>query len=268
MIKKGHLEGGINGEAAARADGKTPLMLAVEAHQLDVIDYLLNHGADLSLKDASGETAMDIARKQRAGDAAAKLNAYLAKHPIPSVYYAARTPVLYIVSGTNQSGSPDCGAPEPLVVYVMNKEDGQLMADAPVKFAVDDGGKHLLLGASSPDSPSLLVRTDDEGLCSANLHLPETPNTPVAITASAGIADKVSTVKFTAVTNDGSHGASTSCFNPTDQTASLNPDGSIDVTWANHTDDETCIKIWIRTPGAWKLALTLPPHATSAHIPP
>jgi len=48
----------------------------------------------------------------------------------------------------------------------------------------------------------------------------------------------------------------------------LNPDGSIDVTWVNHTDDETCIKVWLRLPGAWKLGAQVPPHSTKAHVPP
>jgi hypothetical protein len=270
MIKKGHLDGGINGEGANRKDGKTPMMLAVEAHQLDVIDYLLTNGADLSLKDADGETAMDIARRTKPGDVDAKLGAYLAKHPNPSEYYAAKAPVLAIVSGRAQSGSPDCGAPGPLVVSVADK-DGHPLVDAPVKFAVQGGGQHLLTGASSPDSSSLLLRTDAEGHASANVHLPKTPGERVLVIASAGIGGTMSKVAFTAAVNDDTSGTgsdSTSCFNPTDQSATLNGDGSIDVSWVNHTDDETCIKIWVRTPGAWKLALTVPAHSTSAHIPP
>ena len=270
MIKKGHLEGGINGEAAHRSDGKTPLMLAVEADQNDVVDYLLGKGADLSLKDAAGETAMDIARKGKYPDIAAKLDAYVTAHPNGAEYYASKTPTLFIVSGTDQTGAPDSDAPQSLMVYAMGK-DGQALADAPVKFSVEDGTLHLLTDASSPPSASLVLRTDDSGICRANVHLPKTPDTVVRIMVSAGVGAAVSTVEFTATSKVVPRSVGTgvvSCFSPTDQAAVLNGDGSVDVSWENRTDDETCIKIWIRVPGAWKLALTVPAHSTSAHIPP
>jgi len=268
MIKKGHLENGINGEAAHRPDGKTPLMLAIEAHQPDVIDYLLAHGADLSVKDAAGETASFIAHRLKLQDIATKLDAYLAKHPNPADYYAGQTPLLAIVSGSAQTGTPDAGGPASLVVSVRDAT-GQPLVDAPVNFAVDGGGQYLLTEASSPDSPSLLVRTGSDGMASANVHIPKTPGQRIQITASAGVAGRLSTVTFAAAAADDAHPSDgDSCFNPTDQAAILNPNGSIDVTWVNHTQDETCIKVWLRTPGAWKLGAQAPPHSTSAHIPP
>ena len=266
MIKKGHLEAGINGDAAPRKDGKTPLMLAVEANQIDVIDYLLEHGVDLSLKDAAAETAIDIAHRGKSGDIARKLDAFVAQHPNPSIYYAARTPVLYIVSGQNQTGAPDCGAPKTLTVYAMGR-DGRPLVDAPVKFSVEGGGPHLVTQASSPDSPTLLLRTDEYGICIANLHLPKTPNTRVRIIASAGLGDSASKVTFNAATNDGKSGGSVSSFNPTNEHAVLNGDGTINVTWQNQTDDETCIRVWMETPEGMKAVLTVPAHSTSARIP-
>jgi hypothetical protein len=137
-----------------------------------------------------------------------------------------------------------------------------------VKFAVDGGGQYLLTEASSPDSPSLLVRTGTDGQASANVHIPKTPGQRIRIIASAGAPGHGSKVTFTATAADDDHPSDgDSCFNPTDETAALNADGSIDVTWVNHTEDETCIKVWLRRPGAWKLGAQVPPHATSAHIP-
>jgi hypothetical protein len=265
MIKKGHLEAGINGDAAPRKDGKTPLMLAVEAHQIEVIDYLLEHGADLSLKDAAGETAIDIAHQGKSDDVARKLDAYIAQHPDSSLYYAARAPTLYIVSGQNQSGAPDCGGPKSMVVYAMGT-DGRPLVDAPIKFSVEGGGKHLVTQASSPDSATLLLRTDEYGICMANIHLPNTPNTRLRITASAGTGDTASTVTFNATTNDGKSGDSVSSFNPTNQRAVLNADGTVSITWQNQTDDETAIRVWMDTPQGMKAVVTVPPHSTSAHI--
>jgi hypothetical protein len=268
MTKKGHLEGGVNGEAGHRTDGKTPLMLAVEAHQLDVIDYLLSHGADPSLKDAAGDTAMDIARRQKQKDAATMLDDYIGDHPNPAEYYAGETPAIAIVSGSSQTGTPDAGGPASLVVCVSGT-DGEPMVDAPVRFAVEGGGQYLLTQASSPDSPSLLLRTNLYGCASANVHIPKTPGQRIRISATAGAGKRLSRVTFTAMAADDTHPSDgDSCFNPTDETAALNPDGSIDVTWVNHTDDETSIKVWVRMPGAWKLGAQVPPHSTKAHVPP
>lgn len=262
MIKAGHLENGVNGDAAPRKDGKTPLMLAVEAHNIDVIDYLLERGADPFLKDAAGETALDIARRIGMDDIAGKLDAYGKQHPDPDVYYAARTPVLYIAGGKNQVGAPDGGGPKSIAVYVMGP-DGRPMVDAPVRFSVDGGGKNLITQASSPDSPSLLLRTDEYGICSANLHLPKTPNTAFRVTAAAGASGREAKVVFLAKSNDGK-GSTASCFNPTDERAVLNPDGTVLITWKNHTDDEVCIRIWMDTPQGMKAVLSVPPHQTSA----
>ena len=266
MIAQGHLEGGINGEGNPRPVGKTPLMLAVETNDLKVIEYLLQHGADPDMKDAAGETASDLARRGTVRAAAEMLNAHVAAHPGPSRYYADKTPVLSIISASSQSGSPGCAVAHSLVVMVTD-HDGNPLVDAPVHFAVDGGGRYLLTQASSPDSPSLLLRSDGSGQCHANLHLPKEPNTRIHITASVGTGEQVAKASFTALTNDGTDGESSSCFDPTDLVAQGDSDGSLDISWQNRTDDETAIKVWLRMSEGWKLMLTLPPHSTSAHIP-
>jgi len=268
MIAKGRLEGGINGEAAKRADGKTPLILAVEAGQMDVIDYLLTHGADISLKDAAGDTAVDIAGRQKDPAAASRLAAYEAQHPGSASYYATVTPTLSILSGSDQTGAPDGGGSQSLVVSVTD-QSGKELADAPVDFSVVGGGKNLLTTATSPDSPSLLLRTGPDGIAKANVHLPKTAGQQIRITAGAGLPGHLSQVTFTATAVKGRPSAETeSVYSPSHVEAILNPDASMDVSWVNNTDDETAIKVWVRGPGKWTLAATLPPHTTSAHIPP
>ena len=48
-------------------------------------------------------------------------------------------------------------------------------------------------------------------------------------------------------------------------TASSN--GDADLTWQNHTDDESAIKILNKTPRGWETIATLPPGTTSFHLP-
>jgi hypothetical protein len=67
-----------------------------------------------------------------------------------SVTGCVRQPNLSIISGNNQSGSPNLLLPEPLVVLVTDT-NGTPLADAPVTFAVDQGEATLApaLGTSS-----------------------------------------------------------------------------------------------------------------------
>ena len=265
MIARGHLEGGINGEGASRPDGKTPLMLAVEARDAQVIDYLLAHGADPFMKDAAGGTALELARRVDA-DAFKKLAADQSQHSSPEVYYLGRPPVLSVTSARAQSGSPGYAAAHSLVVAVLDR-DGKPMVDAPVRFTVEGGGSHLLTQPSSPASPSLLLRTDAEGRCAANVRLPKTPDTAIHVAASAGVGEGIVSTTFTLLTNDGTGGASDVFYRVSNLYSQGNGDGSLDMSWQNHTDDETSIKILIRMPSGWKVVRTLRPHENSIHLP-
>jgi hypothetical protein len=267
MIKKGHLEEGVNGDGAPRKDGKTPLMLAVEAGQLDVVNYLLSHGADPWMTDAAGESAISIARQEGKDEIVAALHEYFMNNEGPHRYYNGIPPLLTATGGKNQSGSPKRAARHSIAVLVSDRY-GNPLPDAPVRFSVVGGGKYLLTEESSPPSPTLLLHADESGNCSANLNLPETPNTRLQVIASAGVDGNVSTVKFNAMTNDGTGGDSVQFFEPSDILGSMNGDGGMTMQWVNHSQDETGFKVWVKTPKGVELYKTLEPHSTSIAVPP
>ena len=60
LVKRGHMEEGVN---AVDKDGNTPLMLAIKARDVEVVDYLLKNGADPWIKDSGGSNASDLAHK-------------------------------------------------------------------------------------------------------------------------------------------------------------------------------------------------------------
>lgn len=54
---------GADGTDGRDEDGRTPLMLASRHHHDDVVEYLLSRGADASLRDNNGRTALDLAHE-------------------------------------------------------------------------------------------------------------------------------------------------------------------------------------------------------------
>ncbi len=53
-------------------DGTSPLMLAASNEKLDVVNYLLDHGADANKKNTAGKTALDLATAGKVDDDLAK----------------------------------------------------------------------------------------------------------------------------------------------------------------------------------------------------
>jgi len=77
-------------------------------------------------------------------------------------------------------------------------------------------------------------------------------------------------VIFTEHSDDGS-GSYADPFDPSDIVATLNPDGSADVSWTNNTDPADTEPINVRYKdrhGNWVTAITVPAGSTSCHIPP
>jgi ankyrin repeat protein len=57
------IEAGANVNQAQKKDGKTPLMAAADSNITKIIDLLLEAGADVHMKDNSGKTALDWAKR-------------------------------------------------------------------------------------------------------------------------------------------------------------------------------------------------------------
>jgi ankyrin repeat protein len=53
--------------------GQTPLHVAAIWGQAAMVQFLLDHGADISLKTKDGETALDVADKSPSGNVAAEV---------------------------------------------------------------------------------------------------------------------------------------------------------------------------------------------------
>jgi ankyrin repeat protein len=62
------LELGISPSESERESGFTPLMEAIVSYQDEIAKLLLDHGAEKSLRDRHGLSALDYARKMRRND--------------------------------------------------------------------------------------------------------------------------------------------------------------------------------------------------------
>ena len=84
----------------------------------------------------------------------------------PLDYYNGQAPTLTKVSGDNQQSVPNIFLPLPLVVKVTDSA-GQLLNNAPVTFAVADGGGLLAASLDGATATFLQTRTDSGGTVAA-----------------------------------------------------------------------------------------------------
>lgn len=180
----------------------------------------------------------------------------------PTDYYNGQLPTIIAVSGTPQTGPVGGFAPQPLVVQVTDA-NGVPLVGAPIKFQVDAG----LLQASNSAAPanSLFVLTDTNGQIPVFFQLPASANTTCTVTASATSNGQNVSATFTITCDDGT-GTFASPFAPTNFVSQGNPDGSLDMSWTNNTDDQTPVEVEIQqADGSWKLVATLTPGTSSYH---
>lgn len=186
----------------------------------------------------------------------------------PNDIYNGQTPTLTLVSGDNQAGAPGGFVPQPLVVSVRGN-GGNPLTNMPVNFSVSQGGGTLQKTNLTPPAGSITVNTDGSGQAKLYFRLPNAPNQTSRITASAGGSGHLAQVVFTATSDNGGVSYSDP-FTPSNIVATVNPDGSADVSWINHTDPAGTEPINIRfrdRNGNWITAITVPAGSNSAHIP-
>jgi hypothetical protein len=180
-------------------------------------------------------------------------------------YYHGATPTLSIVNGNNQTGPVNGLLPQPLIVSVTDG-NGNPYVGAPVSFTTGAG----TLQGSSIGTPATTItaRSDSSGLAKAFLTLPTTHNATVTISASTGSAQ----TSFSEQSDNGS-GTNTyvNPFVPSQVTANVNVDGSVDITWVNNADpnDPRPIQVaYMDTNNTMQTITTVPAGSTSYHVPP
>ncbi|MEP6670777.1 MAG: Ig-like domain-containing protein [Chthoniobacter sp.] len=170
----------------------------------------------------------------------------------PNDYYKGQAPVLGIVGGDSQFGAPNTQLPQALVVEVRDQA-GNLLHSAPVNFAITAGDGQLF--------PSF-GRTDGNGRVSVTFTTSPDIGAASVVTATAGSIPHQASVAF----HVGNQQPPTP---PSGVTVVQNADGSIDMTWADNSDNETDFAIQLRNAfGEWETIGSVPANTTSVHINP
>ena len=115
---------------------------------------------------------------------------------------------------------------------------------------------------------AVTVLTDYSGQAKAFFELPNVQNHASTITASPGSGTHPTTVVFTEI-SDGGGSSYASPFAPSNVVATMNRDGSADVSWTNNADPADTEPIDIRYKdrnGVWRVLTTVDGQATSYHI--
>jgi hypothetical protein len=187
----------------------------------------------------------------------------------PNDFYNGQAPTIAVVSGNNQIGSAGGFVPAPLIVFVVDGS-GNPLTGAPVTFTVTQGGGQVQSSSVGTPGASLTVLTDYTGQAKAFFLLPNVTNQSCQITAAAaGNGGYAASVIFTE-SSDGGGGSSNSPFAPTNIVATMNSDGSGDVSWTNNADpsDPTPTDVqYIDINGNWQTLTTVPAGTSSYHIP-
>ncbi|HEX8850356.1 MAG TPA: ankyrin repeat domain-containing protein [Gemmatimonadaceae bacterium] len=130
--------------------GLTPLMAAASADHLEVVQFLIEHGADLSMTDANGFTALDRARRYGANDVVRYLSrvgtSAAAPAPTPAPATQARGPVR-ATGAAMRDGRPISASPRDWPAF------GSFRAGDTVRFHLSTGWRRGLVREVGTDSP-------------------------------------------------------------------------------------------------------------------
>jgi hypothetical protein len=186
----------------------------------------------------------------------------------PNDFYNGHPPTFTIVSGNGQTGPPGGFVPQALIVSVVDSS-GNPIAGAPITFTVSQGGGQLQATSSSPFSTAINVLTASTGQAKAFFELPNSPSNSSQVIASTGNGSTAATATFTESSDNGS-GTYGSPFDPVNVVGTINPDGSVDVSWTlpDPTDQESIDVRYRTASGGWAILTNVSAGTTSCHIPP
>jgi hypothetical protein len=177
-----------------------------------------------------------------------------------------QSPTITIVSGAGQTGPPGGFVPAAIVISVSNSSGP--LAEAPIAVAVSSGTlwQTSLQSLTSP----VTLYTDSNGQAKVYFQLPNVDNATSRITITAGTGSEQTQVTCGESSDNGA-GTYVSPFDPSNVVATLNSDGSVDVSWTNNADpnDTQPINIQYRDKnGNWVTAVAnVPAGTTSYHVP-
>lgn len=114
-------------------------------------------------------------------------------------YYNGVLPNLAIVNGNNQVGTVNKVLPVPLTISITGT-NGLILTNAPITFAVTQGGAQVSTVENGSFSPSVMVRTGTNGRAAVYLLLPSTFDTTNLVTATAQSESQSVQVTFTEIT--------------------------------------------------------------------
>ena len=186
----------------------------------------------------------------------------------PNDFYIGVAPALNIISGNGQTGPPNGFVPAPLIVSVTDG-NGNPLVNAPITFTVGQGGGQVQKSSNSSPGTAITVQTDPNGQAKAFFQLPASTNNTSQISAVPGTGNYPVTAQFTE-SSDGGGGTYASPFDPSNVVASMNSDGSGDVSWTNNadpTDTESIDVMYKDINGHWQVLTNAPAGTTSYHIP-
>jgi hypothetical protein len=214
-----------------------------------------------------GVSNLDPSSLSPSGDGNTIYGDYLA-HLNPSDLYNGNLPRLTLISGSGQVGPPNGLVAAPLVVSVTDSSNNPIN-NAPVVFTVGQGGGMVQVSSVGALATSVTARTGSSGQARVFFQLPNTTSTTSQITCSATIGFQSTNVIFSETSGNGT-GNYPSPYAPSNVSARLNTDGSVDISWVTAADPSDTSLIPIRyqaTDGTWVTNAYAPAGSTSYHLP-
>jgi hypothetical protein len=179
----------------------------------------------------------------------------------PVTYYDGQIPVLAIVSGSGQTGSPGGFVSAPLIVSVTDT-NGNPLYDAPVTFTVTTGTGQSQASSTSVASGTVTALADWNGQAQVFFQLPTVVSSTSHITATTGTGISVVEVAFSEYADSGT-GTYASPFAPSNVLGSMNADGSETISWQNNDSQSPIYVYELTASNTWTVASTLPAGTTS-----